>query len=379
MKKLLPLLSLICLASCGGKDGSEKTESDNLLENLTYSVDTLVLDPGKELINLRYGLRWFDLSSDKQSLFLYDPDRNLFQEIDLENMTLKENYQYEKDGPNGTGRVNSFQLLSDKTIFIPSYQNPGIFNLQGEQTRSFNLKPNDLEGAGSMSGFAILNQMLWSPKSEKHYSLPGDITTGKFEFAITNPKSQSVQVLNLVEMEKSRNFRVTQIEGDGGAAFTEVYNLTSFKDDFIITCSIGSGVYFYDTSIDSLLYLNFSHKLIPTEKSGEIKNDVSSSNEWWQEYKKVVSQISYWGLHWDESTSRFYRLASRSILGETRKDPASYEVFLLVYDKELNLLGESQIKGYDQFPQSYFFKDGKLWSYVNVDDELGFAVFTFDF
>ena len=30
-------------------------------------------------------------------------------------------------------------------------------------------------------------------------------------------------------------------------------------------------------------------------------------------------------------------------------------------------------------PRSYFWKDGKLYSYVNVEDELGFAVFTFNF
>ena len=30
-------------------------------------------------------------------------------------------------------------------------------------------------------------------------------------------------------------------------------------------------------------------------------------------------------------------------------------------------------------PTHYFFKDGKLYSYVNAEDELGFAVFTFDF
>ena len=30
-------------------------------------------------------------------------------------------------------------------------------------------------------------------------------------------------------------------------------------------------------------------------------------------------------------------------------------------------------------PSDAFFKDGKLWSYVNVDDELGFAVMDFEF
>ncbi|RAI95172.1 DUF4221 domain-containing protein [Algoriphagus yeomjeoni] len=379
MKKLLPFLSLVLLAACREKGSSESSESGNLLENLTYSVDTVVVDSGDDLFNLKWGLRWFERSADGKSLFLHDSDRSLFQEIDLEQMTLKENYPFDQDGPNGTGRVNSFQIQPDKSILIPSFQNPGIFNLQGEQIRSFNLKPNELKGAEAMNGFAILNQMRWNTRTEKLYSLPGDITTGKFEFAITDPNSQTVKILPLEEMEKSQKFRVTQIEGDGGAAFTEIYNLTQVKDNFIITCSVGSGIYLYDTSTDSLTYVDFPHKLIPKEKSGEIKNDVNSSQEWYEEYRKVIGQITYWRMNWDEGSSRFYRLASRSLLGENREDPASYEVYLLVYDEKLTLLGESRLEGYNEFPRSYFFKDGKLYSYVNVEDELGFAVFTFDF
>jgi hypothetical protein len=40
-------------------------------------------------------------------------------------------------------------------------------------------------------------------------------------------------------------------------------------------------------------------------------------------------------------------------------------------------LGEAEFK---IDPNGFkFFKDGKLWSYVNVEDELGFAVMEFKF
>jgi|TARA_R110002096_G_scaffold233311_1_gene423381 hypothetical protein len=42
-------------------------------------------------------------------------------------------------------------------------------------------------------------------------------------------------------------------------------------------------------------------------------------------------------------------------------------------------LGETKIEGLKQAPGSYFWKDGKLWSYANVEDELGFAVIDFKF
>ena len=45
----------------------------------------------------------------------------------------------------------------------------------------------------------------------------------------------------------------------------------------------------------------------------------------------------------------------------------------------MDLLGETKINELKSVPSYPFFKDGKLYSYVNVEDELGFAVFTFDF
>jgi hypothetical protein len=43
----------------------------------------------------------------------------------------------------------------------------------------------------------------------------------------------------------------------------------------------------------------------------------------------------------------------------------------------MELVGETLVNDLKSIPESAFFKDGKLWSYVNVDDELGFEVFTF--
>ena len=50
---------------------------------------------------------------------------------------------------------------------------------------------------------------------------------------------------------------------------------------------------------------------------------------------------------------------------------------LTVFDEEINQIMETEVL-VDPFSKK-FFKDGKLYSYVNVEDELGFAIFTFDF
>ncbi|MGY6742579.1 MAG: 6-bladed beta-propeller [Cecembia sp.] len=59
-------------------------------------------------------------------------------------------------------------------------------------------------------------------------------------------------------------------------------------------------------------------------------------------------------------------------------------IFLSVLDKDLNLIGEAQVPGLDkkpttsfsgQFPK-HFAKDGNIWIYENINDEMGFVVLT---
>ncbi len=378
MKKLLTISLLALLASCGGKE-SESTEPINILENLTYSVDTVVVDSKGEIINLKYGMNWFDLSPDSRSLFIYDYDQTLFQEIDLDIMVSKGTYSFEKEGPNGLGRSSYFQVLPDGILMIPTFPNSGIFNLQGELIKPINLNPKEIEGLNEFNPFDLFNELVLSPEIGIAYSLPGNFLKGSHDFAVIDHANKRGRIIKLPKMEKAENFKIFWNSDKGGSIQTENYTLEQIDDKLFITCTVGSGIYVYDTKTDSLSYVDFPHQLIPREKTGEIQNEVSTEKDFFKELRKVLSQVSFQELIWDQHSSRFYRLASKSFMAEKRGDPTTYESYLLAYDKDLKLLGESKLEGLNQRLTNYFWKDGKLYSYVNVEDELGFAVFTFDF
>lgn len=82
---------------------------------------------------------------------------------------------------------------------------------------------------------------------------------------------------------------------------------------------------------------------------------------------------------WDETRKQFFRIGSITTPSDSPDTPAKISVFLYVFDSDMKLIGETLVEELKAIPQYPFFKDGKLWSYVNVEDELGFAVFTFDF
>lgn len=378
-KSFLLIVCLPLFFSCERPSDSNESTTGNILENLTYTVDTVVVDANGEIINLQYGMQFFDLSDDKTSLLLFDRQQTIFQEINLDQMALKTIYPFEKEGPNGLGRSSYFQILPDRKLMIPTFSKSGIYNLQGDLLSKINLSPYDIEKSETVDPFSLLYEIVIDPKSGILYSLPGVYIKGVRDLAIIDSKTSKGKIMKLPKMEKAGNFRVFWNSEQGKAIETESYYLTLVDDILLITCTVGSGIYRYDPRIDSLEYFDFNHQIIPNEKIGKVINEMSTEKEFLAEYRKVASQISFRDLMWDNQTSRFYRLATKTLLGETTEDSTSYEVYLLAYDKELNLIGETFLKDYNQLPQSYFFKDGKLYSYVNVEDELGFAVFTFNF
>jgi hypothetical protein len=112
---------------------------------------------------------------------------------------------------------------------------------------------------------------------------------------------------------------------------------------------------------------------------GTVNNSPTDEAQFSEDRRKVYEQLNYMEPPWDEAREVYMRLGKKTFLGKEKGDPSTFEVFLFAYDRNFNVLGETKIKGLDQVPGSYFWKDGKLWAYVNVEDELGFAVIDFKF
>jgi hypothetical protein len=47
-------------------------------------------------------------------------------------------------------------------------------------------------------------------------------------------------------------------------------------------------------------------------------------------------------------------------------------VFISIFDEDLNLLTESPVTEQTAPPKKHFVKDGKIWIFENVEDELAF-------
>ena len=62
------------------------------------------------------------------------------------------------------------------------------------------------------------------------------------------------------------------------------------------------------------------------------------------------------------------------IASESNQEEAKAKVYLTVFDKDLNQIGETSIPQLIKKPAKHFAKDGKIWIYENINDEMRFVV-----
>ena len=381
MKKFLfPTLIAVLAFSCGGENESIEANSGNILENFSYSIDTVVVDPGEELLNLQWGLRLAGLNESKSKIFLLNEVNTTLAEIDLDALKLAEIHQLEKEGPNGIGEyISDLSVLGGDRFMLSSFRNSGIFNTSGEKVSDLNFSPKEIEGIESDDDMPMTNGLTLNAEGTTAFALPGDFFEGTRDLAVVDVASKTGKLIDIPAMDIAGDFRIVLKSDEMMSIYVEEVEITPISDKFYITTSVSSDIYRYDPKLDSLELFSFTPTLFPPVKSGTVKNEVNSQEEFESEMQKLSTQVGFEKLLWDEESSLFYRFARKYYPRENEDAPRKVDVFLMAFDEELNLIGETQLEELKAVPAYPFFKDGKLWSYVNVDDELGFAVFTFDF
>lgn len=91
----LLLVVLVVLLSCQREDAA----GDRL--DLAYSVDTVMIDPGDELLYLRQRLFGTDISRDGKYLLNFNLDDHAIEKINLDELRLEEKLPFETEGPDG--------------------------------------------------------------------------------------------------------------------------------------------------------------------------------------------------------------------------------------------------------------------------------------
>lgn len=380
MKKILYLLLLPLIFSCGKK----LSETANILESLTYTVDTVIVDSGEDIFILGSGLGAKALSQDKSKLFFFEREPLNFVEVDLNNLKLIGKTPFQREGPNGVGPYGpGFQLGQENKLFIKNYNSQAIFNLNGELIENLKFVPEGIDSELAIDFQKLFFDALYDFEKRRIYSQPRNETSSRYELFILDPVTKKVRIEPIPGMKSADEVSGIYITKSGDQTMYQYFGVQSFSiienGHLFLGTGAMSGMYHLDSETGSLEFIDIQHKQFPNRMELSINNPPSTEEQFLENRRKVEGHLNYLEPHWDETRQMYLRLGKKTYLGGKDGTPTTYEVFLFAYDEDFNVLGETKVEGFAQVAYSYFWKDGKLWSYVNVDDELGFNVFTFNF
>ena len=357
------ILAIVCL-SCGGS-----TEVDDVKEfDFSFRIDTVFIDAGDQLIFHQIGLSHSDLSKDQKLLFNFTPKSEL-EVIDLDSLKLFEKIALDKEGSLGTGWPYAIQV--DQTGNLVFY---GV-----EEVRFFS---SDLS---SMKRYQLTTEALSGLEPEKLSMFTPKIAEGDFLFSIYEDYEQVPKGLAIVSLEDMQVKKFPLDLADRIAPYTytlgsdrkvfEMINLELADKSLILSTAYANEALILDLESDSIKVKTFHSELTSDKKKVPNKTAAGTINEIDELMKEGKKGVTFGRFYFDKthrSLVRFSQEMDREI-----GDSLVFKNVMTVFDENLNQLAETQVP-IDPFSKK-FFKDGKLWSYVNVNDELGFAVFTFDF
>jgi hypothetical protein len=364
------------LASCGGNE----VEKSELSDSFTVSLDTVMVDAGEEFLFLQDNLFMSELSVDGSYLINFNRQEVGAERINLDDLKLDYLIPLEKEGPNGIPQyVSGFLLTPEEYIFIWNYRFYKIFDQKGQLIKDLELEKLAPELLGGSDIYP--SRFYLDPKNPNrligHFVNWEDKSYFLIDFDL---ESSSYTEIELPFFEKTQVYN-TDIMFDGrwmGSYGPGIYP-TSTSEKVILATNVINEVQVFDFSMDSLYTKGWDTPLLGSKRTYLPPKEVDGQTGEIEEIRKLAEEdISYGPLVWDKEEQKFYRFSTKSYFGEEKDEYGSYvptrsDVFLSVFDENLDLLGEALIPEMNSSPKRHFVKEGKIWIFENIEDELGFV------
>ncbi|OYX14052.1 MAG: hypothetical protein B7Z16_14930 [Algoriphagus sp. 32-45-6] len=341
--------------SCGGAS-SEKAESGNILENLTFMVDTVMIDSKGKLFELRRGPHTSSVSEDGKYLYLFNSRTHQIQQINLDKLSWEKDLDFEVEGPNGiSDMVLKTQILGNGTFLITAFNKLGIFSADGTKLKDLSISSLPIQTDLQELEYS----MVLSKDQNQLFSLPGVRFQGPRTFAKIDLQTYEIENFPIKEMDWIFELKV----GTANQVVFQEYMYLHETNNQILALSPSTSVKLHHRKTQFIGHIDIGPELAVFE----------------EEMRKYFMGMYFGPLIWQEDKQVYLRFGRKSNEIDESWQSTSSQVFMYAYDRDFNLIGEAELPKEIKYPRDFFFKDGKLWSYVNVADELGFAVMEFKF
>lgn len=381
MKHVVFLLTLVVFG-CGGSD--KGGNSDEV--RIDFSLDTVIVDPAEEILFLNWGLDQSRLSKDRQCLYNFNRNDFTLEKIDLDKLSLVEKIPLEKEGPNGIGGdLYSFYLLDDDSILLTSGRKNSYADYNGTILSRFEYgeignEEDQLSDEEWIRSIAI-------PKDSPHkiYGLIDHYVKEEMYLGIFDLRSNEVRRIQLPGFEKFKNYEINFDDGTNRFGLGTSKRILAVEDKIVIGNNVTSKLWILDVNTDSLEIINFAPELTSSEKTGIHPLLINDKRQMDDVYQSIFEEVTFLHPVWNADNERYYRFSlianfenSQPEEGSRLPRPSGTSVFLTVMDKELQIIAEAPLPMFDKYPSHHFVKDGKIWMFENMEDEMGFVRLSID-
>ncbi|MBS9523351.1 DUF4221 family protein [Litoribacter ruber] len=365
MKRFLLPLSLMFGIACSDKGSEEGAQQ----LTLTFEVDTVMVDAGEDFIYLRSGLYRAELSSDGRALYNFNDNENLLEVIDMDNLRLSHKIPFEKEGPHGTGQVYRFQDLTNGNYLISNFTSIGIFTDKAhrKEYHKFSTLSEEVMEKGeivSPEGILLKNGKTYVTFYAKGWAVTDGIV--KFDLESNEAIKLPVDQLTALDRFTVKVHDKTQTEINWVGKY-----LSSYGEKVLISNSVDNQLLIYDPEENSIIQHDFQAKLTANTPKEFARREVDTQDELMEIGNSFRNDIFFSQWIFDSTAERFYRLTY--LLDKEVDGQKEFKTVLTILDKEFQQVYE----GVTPLKKKYFkpfVREGKLYLYENINDELGFIV-----
>lgn len=368
------ILLLMLMFSC-------KWKNDKIglgyFSNVQFSLDTVIIDPGDDIIFLQHQLSNMDISRDGKYLLNFNENDHTIEKINLDDLRLEAKLPFEKEGPNGTsGGVMKVQ--NENQITLRGMSQIALFSLNGEKLKTIYFDNFSLDGAQMQEGGYLRKVSIVDTLTNRLYGIVNKFNDDSYGLGILDLEEYEVSILELKSFENMPNFDIVFNSNGMIINYKEGVDIKIFDTKVILSNEIANTLMWYDFELDSLFIKYYDSQLTANGKEKVYIKEHETIEELEAEQRRLKQEINFMDPFWDEKSQLFYRFSYEELPTNPAGGGIKAKVYLTVLDSELNQIGEARIPQLTKRPGKHFVKDGKIWIYENMDDEMAFVRLTMD-
>ncbi|NHE55799.1 DUF4221 family protein [Cyclobacterium plantarum] len=353
------------------------------VEGIDIFIDTVLIDTGEDFINLKSGIYFSGLSNDGKHLFNSGGTSPYLERINLETLKFEEKMDFDVDGPNAFGDY-VYGVSSDvnNNLILTSHFSTSIFNIEKQKLKEYLLIGRNFKGDELVKREQFTSKIIPTSDYNIIFGLVENHDTGEIFFAILNEETDVLRKVKLNEFEKAIDFTVRYQQGRGASVSPQNSEIVRLGNKLVITNPVFSNIAVYDLVEENLKYYACLPTLTASEKSGTYTREVNSREEFNIRKIEIGKEVTFLPLMRDSTNNQYVRM---SIIGQPKMNDNGlpemndHKVFVSILNDSFEVTKEAEVADgigklfSTPIPQKPFMKDGKVWLYLNVNDELAFV------